>query len=63
MRIEHQAPVQWLAIERCPRCLAHAHVTVRLISSPPTSADVHHQRPRLRADRAGSRSVDQSSPR
>jgi len=56
--------VHWLAIEHCPRCLAHAHVAVTLISWPPTGEDVWHEpRPAPRADRPGIRAAERSTPR
>jgi len=55
--------IHWLAIEHCPRCLAHAHVAVRLIASPTSSEDLYGPRPTLRADRAGGLTVDRSRSR
>jgi hypothetical protein len=55
--------VHWLAIEHCPRCLAHARVAVRLSSSPSVSENLYRQRPTLHADPPGSRAVDRSRPR
>jgi hypothetical protein len=46
--------VQWLAIEHCPRCLAHAHLAVRLISPSAADGGTSLQRPTLRADHPGS---------
>ena len=56
--------VHWLAIEHCPRCLAHARVAVRLIS-PPSTGDIGHRHPRpaLRSDRPGTLAVDRSRSR
>lgn len=55
--------IHWLAIESCPRCLAHAHVAVSLIASPPSSEDLYRPRPTRRADRPGGLTVDRSGSR
>jgi hypothetical protein len=54
--------VRWLAIEHCPRCMARAHLPVRLISSPPATGTVHPQRSTL-TNRQGAWTTDQSGPR
>jgi hypothetical protein len=41
LRIGPRAP--WLAIEHCPRCLAHARLPVKLVSSPPPSESQRYQ--------------------
>lgn len=51
----------WLAVEHCPRCLAHAHLAVTLISSPPTGENVAYApRAAPRAERPGNRARDRS---
>jgi hypothetical protein len=57
-------PVNWLAIEHCPRCLAHARVAVALISSPTAAENMcQEQFPTLRADRPDAQAVDRRRPR
>jgi len=55
--------VHWLAIEHCPRCLAHARVAVTLISAAPAGGRLHDQRPAFRAARPGTQAVDGRRPR
>ncbi len=53
---------RWLAIEHCPRCMARAHLPVRLISTPPATGTVHPQRSTL-TNRQGARTTYPSEPR
>ena len=54
---------RWLAIEHCPRCLAHARVAVKMFSSPLSVAELYREGGAPQADGRGAPTTSRSASR